>query len=132
MDLVATAVAFGAIFVVELPDKTFIATLVLSTKFRPLLVWLGVGLAFAVQTTVAVALGHAASFLPPDVVRTVSLMMFLAGAVILFREGRSAHVDSGDEYAEKARDVTGARAIGRSAPASWCCPPRSGAISRSC
>ena len=84
----------------------------LSTKLRPLLVWIGVGLAFAVQTTVA--LGHAASFLPPDVVRTVSLVMFLAGAVILLREGRSARVDSGDEFAEKARDVTGVRAIGAS------------------
>ncbi len=114
MDLVVTAVAFGAIFVVELPDKTFIATLVLSTKFRPLLVWIGVGLAFTVQTTVAVALGHAASFLPPEIVRGVSVVMFLAGAAILFREGRSAHVDSGDEYAEKARDVSGFRAIGAS------------------
>ena len=114
MDLAVLAVAFGAIFVVELPDKTFIATLVLSTKFRPLLVWIGVGLAFAVQTTVAVALGHAASFLPPDIVRGVSLLMFLAGAVILFREGRSAHIESGEEYAAKARDVTGVRAIGAS------------------
>lgn len=114
MDLVVMAVAFGTIFVVELPDKTFIATLVLSTKFRPLLVWIGVSLAFAVQTTVAVALGHAASFLPPDIVRGASMVMFLAGAVLLFREGRSAHVDSGEEYAERARDVTGVRAIGAS------------------
>ena len=114
MDLVVVALTFGAIFVVELPDKTFIATLVLSTKFRPLLVWIGVGLAFAVQTTVAVALGHAASFLPTDVVRGVSLVMFLAGAVILFREGRSHATDDGDEYAAKARDVTGIRAVGAS------------------
>ncbi|MGZ5405151.1 MAG: TMEM165/GDT1 family protein [Nocardioides sp.] len=114
MDLAVSALAFGAIFIVELPDKTFIATLVLSTKFRPLLVWIGVGLAFAVQTTIAVGLGHAASLLPPDVVHTVSLVMFLVGAVILFREGRSAHVDSGDEFAEKAHDVTGFRAIGAS------------------
>ncbi|MGZ5401476.1 MAG: TMEM165/GDT1 family protein [Nocardioides sp.] len=114
MDLAVAALAFGAIFIVELPDKTFIATLVLSTKFRPLLVWIGVGLAFAVQTTIAVALGHAASLLPPDVVHTVSLVMFLAGAVILFREGRGAHIDSGDEFAEKAHDVTGFRAIGAS------------------
>ncbi len=114
MDLVVVALTFGAIFVVELPDKTFIATLVLSTKFRPLLVWIGVGLAFAVQTTVAVALGHAASFLPQDVVRGVALVMFLAGAFILFREGRSHATDDGDEYAEKARDVTGIRAIGAS------------------
>ena len=38
MDLVVIALAFGAIFIVELPDKTFIATLVLSTRFRPLFV----------------------------------------------------------------------------------------------
>ena len=66
MDLTALALTFGAIFVVELPDKTFLATLVLATKYRPILVWIGVGLAFAVQTTVAVLLGSAASFLPED------------------------------------------------------------------
>jgi len=64
MDFTALVLTFGAIFVVELPDKTFLATLVLATKYRPFLVWLGVGAAFAVQTTVAVLLGHAASFLP--------------------------------------------------------------------
>ena len=66
MDPVVVALAFAAIFVVELPDKTFIATLVLSTKFRPLFVWIGVGLAFIVQTLIAVALGKAVSFLPDD------------------------------------------------------------------
>ena len=60
MDLAALALTFGAIFVVELPDKTFLATLVLATKYRPVLVWVWVGAAFAVQTTVAVLLGHAA------------------------------------------------------------------------
>ena len=46
LDLTTMALVFGAIFLVELPDKTFIATLVMSTRFRPLLVWIGVGLAF--------------------------------------------------------------------------------------
>ena len=53
MDPVVIGLTFLAIFVVELPDKTFLATLVLATKYRPILVWIGVGLAFAVQTTVA-------------------------------------------------------------------------------
>ena len=53
MDLTAVAVTFGTIFVVELPDKTFIATLVLSTRYRPLMVSLGVGAAFALQTLIA-------------------------------------------------------------------------------
>ena len=97
MDLAALVLTFGAIFVVELPDKTFLATLVLATKYRPVLVWLGVGAAFAVQTTVAVLLGHAASLLPEDVVRIVALLMFLAGAAILVREGRSHQQGSGEE-----------------------------------
>jgi putative Ca2+/H+ antiporter (TMEM165/GDT1 family) len=111
MDLTALALTFGAIFVVELPDKTFLATLVLATKYRPILVWLGVSAAFAVQTTVAVLLGHAASFLPENLVRTVVLVMFLAGAVILIREGRSHQQDSGEEYAEAAKAATGWRAV---------------------
>ena len=45
MDLAILAATFGAIFIVELPDKTFIAALVLSTRYRPLAVWLGVGVA---------------------------------------------------------------------------------------
>jgi putative Ca2+/H+ antiporter (TMEM165/GDT1 family) len=105
---------FGAIFIVELPDKTFLATLVLATRYRPLLVWIGVGLAFAVQTTVAVALGHAASFLPPEVVQSASIVLFLVGAFILIREGRSHQEATDDEYAEKARPATGLRAVGTS------------------
>lgn len=108
MDLAVIALTFGAIFIVELPDKTFIATLVLATKFRPLLVWIGVGAAFAVQTVVAVALGHAATFLPAEAVHVLSLVMFTVGAVILFRQGRAHQVDTGEEYAEKAGNPHGA------------------------
>lgn len=105
MDLAVIALAFAAIFVVELPDKTFIATLVLSTKFRPLFVWIGVGLAFAVQTGIAVALGQAASFLPENVVHAASGLMFLVGAILLLREARNADAgdtETEDEFAEKA------------------------------
>ena len=111
MDLTALVLTFGAIFVVELPDKTFLATLVLATKYRPILVWIGVSAAFAVQTTVAVLLGHAATFLPEEIVQTVAMLMFLAGAVILIREGRSHQQASGEEYAENAKNVTGFRAV---------------------
>ena len=105
IDLLVVALAFGAIFVVELPDKTFIATLVMSTKMRPLFVWIGVGLAFLVQTGVAIGIGKAASFLPEQLIQTVAALLFLIGAVILFREARSADDDEADqeeEYAAKA------------------------------
>jgi Ca2+/H+ antiporter, TMEM165/GDT1 family len=110
MDPVVIGLTFLAIFVVELPDKTFLATLVLATRYRPILVWIGVGLAFAVQTTVAVLLGHAASFLPDDVVRAAAGLMFLAGAVILVREGRG-HQQAAAEETPVTRDVHGVRAV---------------------
>ena len=105
IDPLVVALAFGAIFVVELPDKTFIATLVMSTKMRPLFVWIGVALAFLVQTGIAVGIGKAASFLPEQLIHTVAALMFVIGAIILFREARSADEDEPgqeDEFAAKA------------------------------
>lgn len=109
MDPVVIGLTFLAIFVVELPDKTFLATLVLATKYRPILVWIGVGLAFAVQTVVAVLLGHAVSFLPEDVVHVAAGAMFVAGAVILVREGRSHQANEGSEI--ETKDVHGLKAV---------------------
>ena len=118
MDPLVVALTFGAIFLVELPDKTFIATLVLSTKFRPLLVWIGVGLAFAAQTLIAVGLGKAAAQLPVDWVRLGAAAMFLVGAVLLFREARGADAaenDTEQEYAARAGTPrSGLAAIGTS------------------
>ena len=115
MDLAALVLTFGAIFVVELPDKTFLATLVLATKYRPLLVWLGVGLAFTVQTGVAVGLGQAATLLPQDVVRGAAAVLFVAGAVLLLREGRrharASAEDEGEQYAATATPADGWRAV---------------------
>ena len=109
MDLAVVALTFLAIFVVELPDKTFLATLVLATRYRPVLVWIGVSLAFMVQTLVAVLLGHAVSFLPEDLVRAAAGVMFLVGAVILIREGRSHQANEGEEI--ETKDVHGLRAV---------------------
>jgi len=113
VDIGLIALAFVSIFVVELPDKTFLATLVLATKYRPLFVWIGVGLAFAVQTLIAVGVGRVATLLPQNLVHTLAGLMFLAGAVILFKEGRShqnAEEDE-EEYAEKAKPAHGLKQI---------------------
>ncbi|WGL52656.1 TMEM165/GDT1 family protein [Nocardioides sp. BP30] len=112
VDIGLVALAFFSIFVVELPDKTFLATLVLATKYRPLFVWIGVGLAFAVQTILAVVAGGVASLLPKDLIHTVAGLIFLAGAVLLFKEGRSHQEAEGEEeYAEKAKPASGIRQI---------------------
>ena len=111
MDPVVIGLTFLAIFVVELPDKTFLATLVLATKYRPILVWIGVGLAFAVQTTVAVLLGHAVSFLPEEIVQAAAGLMFLVGAVILIREGRSHQAAAQSDEEIETTAVHGWRAV---------------------
>jgi Ca2+/H+ antiporter, TMEM165/GDT1 family len=111
MDPAVIGLTFLAIFVVELPDKTFLATLVLATKYRPILVWIGVSLAFLVQTLVAVLLGHAVSFLPEDVVRAAAGLMFLVGAVILIREGRSHQEAAASDEEIVTKDVHGIRAV---------------------
>ena len=111
MDLVVVALAFAAIFVVELPDKTFLATLVLATKYRPILVWIGVSLAFLVQTTVAVLLGHAVSFLPEQAVQAAAGVMFLVGAAILVREGRRHQEAAANDEEIETKAVHGWRAV---------------------
>ena len=107
MDLTAVAVTFGTIFLVELPDKTFIAALVLSTRYRPVAVWIGVGLAFAVQTLLAVLAGKVATLLPEAVFSSIAIAIFLAGAFVLFRTAPGAESEERqqeEEYAARATE----------------------------
>ena len=115
MDLAVVALTFAAIFVVELPDKTFIAALVLSTRYRPLLVWIGVGLAFFLQVLIAVTAGQLATLLPETLIRGVAIAIFLLGAVLLFRSAPGADAEEAEteeEYAAKATETkTGLKAV---------------------
>ena len=60
-------VAFGTVFLAELPDKTMVASLVLTTRFhRPLAVWVGVSAAFALHVALAVTIGSLLRRLPEN------------------------------------------------------------------
>ena len=72
MDVAPFFVTLALLIPAELPDKTFVATLVLSTRFPPLWVWLGVSAAFAVQTTIAVVAGQLLTLLPHTPVQLVT------------------------------------------------------------
>jgi putative Ca2+/H+ antiporter (TMEM165/GDT1 family) len=115
MDLAVIAIVFGAIFVVELPDKTFIAALVLSTRYKPLAGWVGVGLAFLVQTLIAVVAGHLATYLPETLIKSIALVVFVIGAFVLVRSapGADAEEEAQEaEFAAKAQDSrTGLKAV---------------------
>jgi putative Ca2+/H+ antiporter (TMEM165/GDT1 family) len=85
VDLAPFFVTLALLIPAELPDKTFIATLVLSTRYKPLWVWLGVSAAFAVQTTIAVLAGGLFALLPEQPVQWVTAGVFALGAVLMFR-----------------------------------------------
>jgi Ca2+/H+ antiporter, TMEM165/GDT1 family len=80
---------FPVIFLGELPDKTNFAALVLSTKGRPAMVWLGAAAAFAVHVAIAVSIGAALfTILPHRAVGAVVAVIFLVGAGLAIREAR--------------------------------------------
>ncbi len=106
MNLGTVATAFALIFPVELPDKTFVATLVLATRYRPLLVWIGVSAAFVVQCLVAVVAGGLLSLLPSALVGAVAGALFLIGAVVLWRGAASAGAAEVAEERELAAETT--------------------------
>jgi Ca2+/H+ antiporter, TMEM165/GDT1 family len=118
VDLAVIAVAFGAIFLVELPDKTFVAALVLATRYKPAAVWVGVGLAFLVQTAIACTVGQVVTYLPHEAVESVAGLIFLVGAVLLLREAPkadAAEAATEEEYAAKAASPkAGLAAVGAS------------------
>ena len=119
MDLAVIATTFAAIFIVELPDKTFIAALVLSTRYKPLAVWIGVGLAFGVQTLVAVTVGALATLLPDMLVKSVALAIFLIGAVVLFRTAPGADAAEKEQEEEFAAKSVEDRSFFKAAVASF-------------
>lgn len=97
LDLSVVALTFVLIFPAELPDKTFIATLVLSTRYRRLPVWIGVAVAFAVQSAIAVAAGGLLSLLPERIVLGVTFCLFAAGSILLLISGIRARPRAAEE-----------------------------------
>ena len=119
MDLAVALTALLLIVPVELPDKTFIATLVLATRYRPLAVWVGVGLAFLVQTVVAVTAGGLVAQLPRRPVEVVAALLFAVGGFVLLHGASRADAEEAEteeEFAGKVRNggTTGLRAVGAS------------------
>jgi putative Ca2+/H+ antiporter (TMEM165/GDT1 family) len=85
----AFGTAFLVVLAVELPDKTLVATLILTTRYRAAPVFAGVCVAFAVQCVIAATFGSVLTLLPDKVVAALVAALFGLGAVLLLREGFS-------------------------------------------
>ena len=89
MQLHVVFATFPIIFLGELPDKTMFASLVLATRGRPVVVWVGAAAAFAVHVVIAVTVGVAIfHLLPHRAVQAIVAAMFFAGGVLALREAR--------------------------------------------
>ena len=87
MQLDVVAAVFPIIVLGELPDKTMFASLVMSTRGRPLVVWVGCAAAFAVHVVIAVTVGVALfHVLPKRALDAFVATVFVVGAVLALFE----------------------------------------------
>jgi putative Ca2+/H+ antiporter (TMEM165/GDT1 family) len=107
IDIAIVVTTFALIFPAELPDKTFIATLVLSTRYRHLWVWLGAVAAFGLQVTIAVIAGGLLALLPQRLVLGITFILFAVGAWVLIRGGLESRVDEAEDEAEEEAEIAG-------------------------
>jgi Ca2+/H+ antiporter, TMEM165/GDT1 family len=93
---------FALIFVAELPDKTMIATLIMGSRYRPVLVWIGATAAFGIHVTIAVLAGGLLARLPHKWVEAVTALLFAGGAAYLLLVSEEDEEAEGAEEAEEA------------------------------
>ena len=96
MSLTAAVATFLAVLPAEIPDKTILACLILSSRYRPSVVFSGAAAAFLVHVVIAVAAGGALSLLPHRIVEACAAAAFLAGAVLLWRQKEGKDEDQDD------------------------------------
>jgi Ca2+/H+ antiporter, TMEM165/GDT1 family len=106
MSLTAAVATFVAVLPAELPDKTILATLILSSRYRPGVVFCGAAVAFLAQVTIGVTAGGALSLLPHHLIEGLAAVAFVAGAVLLWRH-REEVEDADDEESGRDGERTG-------------------------
>jgi len=97
MNVTAAVTSYLAVLPAELPDKTIFACVILSSRYRPISVFTGAAAAFFAQVVIAVAAGGLISLLPHRAVEAVAAAGFLAGAVLLWREGSRTEDNEEDD-----------------------------------
>jgi Ca2+/H+ antiporter, TMEM165/GDT1 family len=104
LDWAAWISAFGLIFIAELGDKTQLAVMSQTCKFRrPWPVFIGGSLALTAVTALGAAGGQLVSeFIPQDVIRAVAALGFVAMGALIWLEARKADAAAECELPEDA------------------------------
>jgi putative Ca2+/H+ antiporter (TMEM165/GDT1 family) len=91
---------FALMFLLELPDKTMIATIVMSTRSRPSSIVTGASLALIVQMGIAVGAGGLLTLLPVTLKDIIVALLFLGGAAYLLLSREETAQAKGTNEAE--------------------------------
>ncbi len=118
MNLGIAATTFAVVIPAELPDKTFVSTVLLGSRHRAAPVWCGAAAALVLQAGIAAAAGRLVALLPHRAVDGVVAALFLAGAAYMLLGSSPSQVTSGTELADAARG-TATGAAGPPTRASW-------------
>ncbi|HEV7957863.1 MAG TPA: TMEM165/GDT1 family protein [Acidimicrobiales bacterium] len=97
---------FALIFVLELPDKTMIATIVMSTRARSSSIVMGASAGFVVQMGIAVGAGGLLTLLPLHAKDVIVAVLFLGGAAYLLLTREEKQESIGEREAEPERSTT--------------------------
>ena len=91
---------FALIFLLELPDKSMIATVVMSTRARPSSIVMGASAGFVVQMAIAVTAGGLLTLLPVHAKDVAVAALFLGGGAYLLLVPEERAVAEGESEAQ--------------------------------
>jgi putative Ca2+/H+ antiporter (TMEM165/GDT1 family) len=104
MVLKALLISLALIFVAELGDKTQLTVLALSARFKkPLQVFVGAAVAFAILNGIAVGLGEAGTLLPADLIRLLASLIFVGVGLASLNSARKAEEEGAKEAGEEKK-----------------------------
>jgi putative Ca2+/H+ antiporter (TMEM165/GDT1 family) len=102
---------FALIFLLELPDKSMIATIVMSTRSRSSSIVIGASIGFVVQMGIAVGAGGLLTLLPIHVKNIIVAVLFLGGAGYLLLSHDETAEEKGIREAERQHQASRVREI---------------------
>lgn len=103
MSLATFAGVAAVMFVLELPDKTMVATVVMSARSRPLPVAIGAASAFVTQMAFAVVAGGLVTLLPTRAREAIVTALFLGGAAFLLLTREVRAEEKGEAEGQRGR-----------------------------
>ena len=104
MNFVLVGATFAIVVPAELPDKTFISAIILSSRYRALPVWIGAASGLVLQAAIAVLAGRLLAFLPHRVVEIIIAVLFLLGAAYLIFVPEKREIAEGEHIAEQEQN----------------------------